>query len=308
MGMGEHHIVDLDPDEVRASANIVGLLKYVASLSSKLDPYQPPEPGSPLAADRERCPRMEVGATAHQMLVSAHGSLQALQRSMNIKQVNGEYILEGHLHGIYDLIRNALETAAAALWLTSPVHSMQRVRRVLILLRQDNIERERFFVTAGIADADFQEEHREAEARLDDYAADAGLTEWRKANGKYNYKKYGAPLSSQMLRSADWNNPRRGRKMLSWESAWRACSGSAHGKGWALTLLNSSEQLQPDSADRSDLVSIRYVAVATMLYSATTLLTTALNHYLRAGQSGTFGRVMPVPVPNQYLIGELPET
>lgn len=298
-----HYFTDHDPEEVLASRNVVGLLNYVDSLTSKLEPYNPPKPGSPLAADADLSPHMEVGATAHQMLVSAHGSLQALRRSMNIRQENGAYVIGGHVHGVYDLIRNALETAAAALWLTSPLHSRQRVRRVLIMLRQDNIERARYFEAAGIAVGEFQDRHREAERRLDEYAEAAGLDEWRKPNGKYNFKRYEPPLSSSMLESADWYNPRRGQKMLSWESAWRACSGSAHGKGWALTVLHQSESLEPDSPDRQDLVSIRYVVLATILYSATALLSTALNHYLKAGQPGPADRVTPIAVPQSYLWG-----
>lgn len=301
-------ITETDPGEVVASKQIVRLLEYVDSLTDVLEPYKPPLEGSSLAQDTDLLPQMEVGATAHQLLVSAQGSLQALSRSMNVTKSKERYSIDGYPHGVYDLIRNSLETAATALWLTTPTHSRQRGKRVLLILRQENHDRFTFLKAAGLATDEEIKYAEAADLRLDGYAASLGLTGWKKADGRHDTKKYPQPRSSKILETVNAYNPVPGATSLSWEAAWRACSGFAHGKGWPMVLLHQYSPFDADEAGVQTLVTISYQVAAAMLMASCNLLTTATRHYELCRTGIHSRRVAPAMVPVKWLVESIAES
>lgn len=253
-----------DPTEVRYSQYIMQIFGRAERIYADLDALHL-SAGSALWADDMRTPHYPVSSYAHGQLSVATGCVAALKR-MIVRESEKEIEMVAGPHGSYALVRNALDTAATALWLLEPVSGTLRIKR-RILLELDEADKAESFRL----EAEGKSKKAKRRQRMREVAVDAGLGTWNPLTEK-------AKSTTAMLRSLERLHA---NEAISWLAAWQLSSGHAHGKLWAQVASHDLDEIRET---RSDIgaefrVTIRYGMLALVLYEALQLIEAAYGRY-----------------------------
>jgi hypothetical protein len=170
-------------------------------------------------------------------------------------------------HGAYALVRNALDTAAVALWLLEPVNGTLRIKR-RILLGLDEVDK-----GAALRRTMGQPSTKpERRSRLKRVAGLAGLGDW-------NPLKDELPSMTRILSLLERHHP---NAVLPWLAAWQLTSGHAHGKMWAQIAINDLKEVDSTRTETGAQfrMTIRYGMLAAVLFEAVQLIETAGARYV----------------------------
>lgn len=184
-----------------------------------------PRVGSALYGDDRRTDPWLVTTAAHAPLLSALDHLHALASSV----LQGPYL---YPYSPFTLTRSALESAAASMWIAGPTTRATRLVRALRWYATDAIDGDQAATEFGV------ERPRPLAERLRDLQACA------EQNGCDPSAATTRVNATAMLREADSALADKGS--LSPLSAWRLCSGFAHGRPWAAVGLLNRESRKSD--------------------------------------------------------------
>lgn len=274
-GMPTERFAETDPEEIEYSKHVVKLLERVDQLSAELDKHGDALPGSKLALDDARTPHYPVSSYGYGQLLAAVGCLESLGhmiiRENKRKDKKSVEIIAGP-YGCYTLARNAMDCAAAALWLLEPVSSTLRVKR-RIMLEVDEIKNNAA-LRKSMGERTWEQWRIRNWARMQEVADEAGITGWDPISTKKLL-----PKTTDMLLALERHHQ---NAVMPWLSAWQLSSGHAHGKQW--TQL-TSHQMDEIAGTRTETgatfrVSIRYAILAWVLLEAVQLIETAGARYL----------------------------
>lgn len=253
-----------DPTEVRYSEYIMQIFGRVEKIYADLDALRPAV-GSPLWTDDARTPHYPVSSYAHGQLSVATGCVAALKK-MIVRESGKEIEMVAGPHGSYALVRNALDTAVAALWLLEPANGTLRVKR-RILLELDEADKAEAFRL----EAEGKSKKAKRRQRMKKVAVDAGLGTW-------NPLAEETKSTTVMLRSLERLHT---DKVISWLAAWQLSSGHAHGKLWAQVASHDLDEIKETrSAIGAEFrVTIRYGMLALVLFETLQLIEAAYGRY-----------------------------
>jgi hypothetical protein len=168
------------------------------------------------------------------------------------------------LFGAYALVRNALDSAATALWLLEPINGTLRIKRRILLAVDEAGKSSAFRQAMGKAAT-----NQARRARLKEIAAAAGLRDW-------NPLKDVMPSMTRTLQQIERLHTTP-NKVLPWLAAWQLTSGHAHGKNWAQIASNELKEMEKTQTATGAQyhMSINYGILATVLFETVELLETA---------------------------------
>lgn len=257
-----------DEDEVQYSRWIMRLFSRTEEIGSALEPLIDPLEGSPLFLDDSRCPHYPVSGYAIGQLSVAMGCIASLKQMM-VRESDDRIDMVASPFGAYALVRNAMDSAAVALWLLEPVSGTLRIKR-RIQLGVDEVGK-----SGALRETMGQPSMKpQRRARMQEVAELAGLSGWNPLS-----KNEGLPTTTKILKDLERLHS---SVVLPWLAAWQLASGHAHGKVWAQT---SSNELQEVSGSRTETgaqfqMTIRYGMLAALLFEAVQLLETAGARYI----------------------------
>jgi hypothetical protein len=171
--------------------------------------------------------------------------------------------------GAYALVRNALDSAAAALWLLEPVSGTLRIKR-RIQLGVDEVGK-----SAALRETMGQPSVKaQRRARMQEVAERAGLAGWNPLS-----KNEGLPTMTKMLKDLERLHS---NAVFPWLAAWQRASGHAHGKVCAQTSTNELQEVEGTrtATGAQFQMTIRYGMLAALLLEAIQLLETAGARYI----------------------------
>lgn len=293
------HFADSRPEEQRAARAIATMLDFVVDTSEDVDRGRRWTEDSAYAGDQGICPYLPTGQAVHHLLMSAHGSLQAMARALEYTRDAGP-VPDMHLdlYGVHDLVRNALESGGWALWLASPFSARRRVTRTLVLtgIEQENRAKAR---RARGADEDEVQSLRQAQRnRMDAYVRSSGLDSWPpKTGGPDDLLKDGKPTSTKVMRAAELYMP-AGLPLGYW-GAWCLASGLAHGQQWAFHEINEIHDV--DEGRMEAIVTPSYEALRKLLVAACSLFDTALARHRQLATEANPDPTSQRPIPSTWL-------
>lgn len=191
-------------NEGRAVAELVGI---------------PHAPASPLVGDDRASDPHKVSGTALRALSTATDHLDALKTLI----VDAGTL---HLYAPFTLIRGAIETASAAVWVLAPTTRAERVKRSLQLGVRDAIDGNTVAEEACVPIPRPLADRRE---QVDNIARALGVATPVKA-----------ATSTEIVRGAQ-EVVDTSMNVL---TAWRVCSGFAHGRTWATVSVLEREEFE----------------------------------------------------------------
>ncbi len=207
----------LDDAQIQRAAGLI--FGRVAHQRTEVEQLGPPAPSSPLAGDDRTAHPHKVSQAAYRALGTATEHLAALRALvLQAKML--------HPTAPYTLNRAAIETGAAAVWLLAPTTRPPRVIRSLQLTVGDAIDADTVASETGLPMRRPLEERRAEIDQLAQTIRGGALTRLPRAS------------SSSIVRAADaaCSSP------VGVLTAWRVCSGFAHGRLWAtLAVLQRDE-------------------------------------------------------------------
>lgn len=268
----ERFAVD-DQDEHKAASHILHFFKDFEAWEKTLEENKNVQPASGFADDDARCPHYPVSHLAYQQVLVAFGSLLSLKHM--IVNDSGEIPeVSGLPFGPYALVRNAMDSAAQALWLMEPMNSKLRVKRRITAQLTDIGFSQQFRLEAGFAAGVWAAEYR---ARMLEVATEAKLD-------TRGFDKWKQKPMTEMLRALDRHNDVKG---LTWLASWQLCSGHAHGKQWATLSTHDLVEIPGTSSDvgAEFTVLIKYGSLALVLHSAWALLQVTCRRYTQLARS-----------------------
>ncbi|MFF2842463.1 hypothetical protein [Paenarthrobacter sp. NPDC057981] len=217
-----------DEDEVQYSQWIMRMFERVAEIEAALDPFVEPRPGSALFADGIRSPHYDVSGYAHGQLSVAIGCIASLKQ-MIVQESEHKIDMAASPFGAYALVRNALDSAAIALWLLEPVNGTLRIKRRL-LLGVDEVGK------AAALRVTMNQPSVKAKRRdtLKEVAGQAGLGSWNPLSERL------PPTTHILQRLERWHS----NVVFPWLAAWQLASGHAHGKFWAQISSNEIQEVE----------------------------------------------------------------
>ncbi|UNK47092.1 hypothetical protein [Arthrobacter sulfonylureivorans] len=271
---------ETDPSEIEYSSYISRLLKRVDNLSLTVEERVNAEPGSKLATDDARSPHYSVSSYGYSQILIALGCLESLGH-MILREDEETVSVTAGPYGAYALVRNALDSAASALWLLEPLSSTLRVKR-RIVLEVDEVKN-------GAAlrqslDRPWEKWRGRRFARMQEVANLAGLAEWDPLS-----KSERLPTMTAVLKSLERHHQ---NAVMPWLSAWQLASGHAHGKLWAQVVshqLNEIAETRTESGATFK-VSIQFAVLAALLLEAVQLIETACARYMELSSGSELGR------------------
>ncbi|MCW2093428.1 UNVERIFIED_ORG: hypothetical protein M2328_006781 [Rhodococcus erythropolis] len=200
------------PREAAAIAHIEGLWSVVAPISQKVaDHSYIIAPSSALQLDHDNLPTLQVATSVDRALNHGLHHMKGLQRLLQSGDLP-QYVP-------YTLVRSAIESAAAAVWLLDDNATTRMQRRMALELDEVN-EAHKAAQAAGVGHQDIADQRKQQAFNA---LALAGLKK-----DDCQWRGYSA-----VIRAVDpYKNSTK-----SLELAWRACSGMAHGKFWAVPLM-----------------------------------------------------------------------
>lgn len=256
---------ETDPEEVQFSQRIMQLFDKTEKLWAALELLIDAAEGSRLRADDARTPHYAVSDYAFGRLGAAAGCIATLKQMIvresedTINMVTGPY-------GAYALIRNAVDSAATALWLLEPGSGTGRIKRRL-LLALDEVEKANAFRRT----MDQSTVAPQRRARLREVAGLAGLGDWKP-------RKDDLPSMTSILGQLERYHS---NAVLPWLAAWQLASGHAHGKQWAYLASHDLKAIESKRTETGGQfqVTIRYGVLACVLLEAVQMLEVAGARY-----------------------------
>lgn len=206
-----------DEEVTRAIRTVFARADQLRAVTLTLDPT--PHPTSPLAGDNGKTSPYQLTHLVVQQLQVATEHLDALRMLV---------LDAGVLHpsAPFTIARGALEAGAAAVWLLAPSRREERVMRALSHVLRDATDGNIAATGMGLAPARPLEERRKQLEKLAE-AATGGRT-----------CRVKLERSTDIVAAADVAT----RSPVGVLSAWRVCSGFAHGRMWAwIAVLNHEE-------------------------------------------------------------------
>lgn len=268
--------------EYEALQRIFHFVRQAELDESQLDELFTVESPSSFGKDNEALPELNPSQYAHAKLTFAHGHLAAFARWLGIEGESELYAVQALPFGGYALLRPVIECAAEALWVMKPSTRQYRLRRRLMVQAAEILMAESFLKSSSSKNLGQIEVKI---SRLNAIAAklnlgQRGWSPWKELpKGKRDSKL--APISNML---ADVESMRDPKKLgfdspVSFESAWRACSGATHGQTWPLFTLNSAEvvpgtQIMGSTEHR---LFADFQALAIVTHAACDLLATAFD-------------------------------
>jgi hypothetical protein len=191
----------------------------------KITGQLPPEvePGSPLAGDARKSPKLQVGHAAWNGVMHSVDHLHALRALLGQAQIL-------NLGAPYTLIRSAMENAATAVWLLEPPRRPERLRRRLKLAHHEAWEESKVH---ELLPAKALEGKRSAQERMVKIRALAAELDLSDVAGQFSYERIIREVGKTTLQEDDEPSPDRLSPEDQAALAWRLCSGFAHGRYWA---------------------------------------------------------------------------
>lgn len=211
----------LDDDQVRRLAGVV--LDRLVRQQGEVEQLGRAAPGSPLAGDNQKAHPYEVSMAAYRALVTATEQLDALRALLVDAQVM-------HPTAPYALVRAAIETGAAAVWLLAPTTRAERVLRSLQLMVGDAVDGDTVATETGTTPGRPIAERRAEIDRLARAVRPDVHVPLRRAS------------STEIVRAVQ----EHGRPGLHALTAWRVCSGFAHGRLWPTLSVLPREVVELD--------------------------------------------------------------
>ncbi|MCO4263770.1 hypothetical protein NG697_12695 [Pseudarthrobacter sp. MDT3-26] len=257
-----------DEEEVQYSQWIMRLFSRTEEIDAALERRLEPLEGSALSLDDIRCPHYPVSGYAVGQLSVAMGCIASLKLMM-VHESDGKFHMVASPFGAYALVRNALDSAAAALWLLEPVNGTLRIKR-RIQLGVDEVGK-----SAALRETMGQPSVKaQRRARMQEVAELAGLAGWNPLS-----KNEGLPTMTKMLKDLERLHS---NVVFPWLAAWQLASGHAHGKVWAQTSTNELQEIEGTrtATGAQFQMTIRYGMLAALLLEAIQLLETAGARYI----------------------------
>jgi len=268
--------------EYEALQRIFHLVRQAEKDEAELDELFAVAPGSSFGKDNEALPELNPSEYAHAKLTYAHGHLAAFARWLGIEGDNEAYTVQALPFGGYALLRTAIECAAEALWVMKPPARQNRLRRRLMVHASEILMSESFLKSSRSKNLG-QIEARTA--RLNEITEKLDLGEhcwspWKETrSGKRDSKL--APISNMLADVEKMRDPKAlgFESTVSFESAWRASSGLAHGQSWPIFTLNDTERVPGTQAQGSaeHRIFADFKALAIVTHAACDLLATAFD-------------------------------
>lgn len=275
-----------EPSEIEASHNILTYFKEFDGWQETLSSYALSQANSAFAIDDPKMPTFPVSQYAYSQIMGAFGVLEAL-KSMMIKEDGETPQITAGPYGIYTLVRNAIDSAALALWLLEPENSKLRVKRRLKAQMDEISNTAKFRDEAGIPSREWAKEYR---LRMQQVAEQAEV-------GAGEISKWRLPSMTRILNDIERRSePEPG---LSWLAAWQLCSGHAHGKQWAILMSNELSELPGTATDIGATYwnTASYAHIDLVLHAARNLIRTVCFRYTALAKDRAhpvaYGRTLP---------------
>ncbi|MEV0572781.1 hypothetical protein AB0H79_09740 [Micrococcus luteus] len=237
------HLAETDPLEIEATKRVMEILQFVDALADVLDGHRRPRSGSAYERDKALCPECPSIATAHHLLMAAQGTLASMRRALDVKESETSINMSIDLHGVYELLRGALETSGRALWLTSPAHPRKRANRTLLLLKEEQDNKIKMLEALGRPPAEIRVIQAESSARLRGYAERAGISPWPGKGAARGDIWADHPVKSTRVLQYVSQLHQAPNLSIGYYPAWCMASGISHGQQWAFHLLNDQRNL-----------------------------------------------------------------
>lgn len=261
-----------DPEEKWYSNYVIEVLDRVPEIADIIESNFRVIPGSTLAFDDSRVPTRPVSYYAHSQLTVAADCLLSLDRMIATRQGKSVQIhLSPFAH--FALIRNALDCLAVALWLLEPERSDDRLKRLLLIERN---EIERAFSNQEELGSQDAAAWKDAEmARIAEIAVEAGLRNWTPL-----HRAAKMPSTTAILKGIEPLH--HGGVELTWLSMWQVASGHAHGKRWATMSTNELMERQQTRTKfgASYTVTASYKVLALLLKETVAMMELAKDRFI----------------------------
>lgn len=281
--MNPGRYTEKDPSEVKEAQRIYAALRFADKVEYFIRNPDEPNRTSMLARDGVLVPELRTHHYLHMQLSTVYQCLDGVRRWLDVKKTGGKVSMAAPSHGGYTLIRNAFDCGTVALWLMESDDAMSRVRRLLTLYGDENLNHVRFCRDVGIDTAWFGPKMD----RLDAFASKAGIQGWLmpRTNGqRRDYRKSGRPIDElppmvDMLSSVE-SRARVPDAGASWVGLWRLCSGYAHGKQWAKIRGDTMVEVEDSASGTLMHQTTSYATLAMVLGEALVLFNYAIRRYV----------------------------
>lgn len=270
-------VAEENASEKEASKEVVAYLKHVSEVSKWLDKHKRTEPASSLAGDDAKIPNFPVSQYAYIQINVAISCLESLSR-MIIRETKDGESLELPLHGDFALVRNAIDCLSVTLWLLEPVNSKLRLKRRLMIQRDENYKAN---LWAESMDRTNRGAKRAMDERLVELAGRAGLGNWDPLS------KANQLISTTKMLTAIERLHQNGR--MSWLATWQFASGHAHGKIWAMSVSHSFDLMEGTETEHGGefFVTGNFSSLAAALKETTSLLEVSVKKFVSMTKAST---------------------
>lgn len=256
-----------DEAENKAVRLILTAFENLNSWEQTLSKYRTVHQGSRLAADDDAMPHYPVSQFAYSQLVVAFGCLHSLQQMLVSDDGDSVKVTSGPF-GPYALVRNALDSAACALWLLEPMNSKLRVKRRIQAQMGEIHNAYQFRKELSLPSHDWARSYRR---RMQEVADQSN-------SGRIDVTKLQMPPTSTVLKDIERHHE---EPVMSWLGAWQLCSGHAHGKQWATLMSNELEEIARTATDLGAefRITVSYGSLAVVMASTLKLIKAACERY-----------------------------
>ncbi|MDP9933826.1 hypothetical protein J2T11_000150 [Paenarthrobacter nicotinovorans] len=256
-----------DEAERAAVGEILSAFVSFREWEATLSQYSTVQHSSPLSTDDAALQSFPVSQFAYAQLVVAFGCLQSLRQMMVDEDGENIHVTSGP-YGPYTLIRNALDSAACALWLLEPANSKLRIkRRIMVQMGEIHLA----FQFRQEMNLPSHQWNRDYRARMQEVADQANI-------GTFDVSRNKMPQTTSMLKSLERLNT---APLISWLGAWQLCSGHAHGKQWATLMSNELTEIARSATDLGAQyrITLSYANLALVMASTAAMIQVACERY-----------------------------
>lgn len=255
-----------DASELEFVRHILNYFKHFDEWESTLSKYRAAAPGSRLLSDDALTPHYPASQFAYAQIMVAFGSLQSLERMLVAEQQTTIHVATSPF-GPYALVRNALDSAACAMWLLDPLNSKLRVKRRIQAQMAEIHSALQFRDEADLPARGWAKDYRR---RMQEVADESGL-------GIVDVAKLKMPPTTRILQSIERHN----KDPFSWLAAWQLCSGHAHGKQWAALMTHELQQMKGTATETGAeyKMTVSYGSLALVMRAAWRLMHAVCERY-----------------------------
>ena len=251
-----------DESEIAAVDRILSSLSSFRGWERTLSKYSGPQGGSQLEEDDAAIPNFPVSQYVYAQLVVAFGCMESLHRMMVNEDETTVQMAAGP-YGPYALVRNAIDSAAVALWLLEPANSKLRIKRRITAQMAEIHNALQFRVEMDLPAGSWADAYRE---RMQEVWDQSGLQ-------SHDVLKLEMPTATSILRNLERLHQ---QPAISWLGAWQLSSGHAHGKQWATLMSNEMDEIARTANELGAEFTI------TLSYKNFSMVTTSAEHLIQA--------------------------